>query len=198
MGNKQSKNDDYQNCTWVSFIDSIKEMNRNYRNVLVDNDEYLCFALRKVDMNFEYNVNWKDKIKIICCRVNCKTNMFYSGRTLDLREFYNAYNLHKVLMTKKTVTDPTTTSQYILGQSSDIEGNCVICMDIPNQVLLPCLHSFCLSCIAAEFEYRQKHFSCPICKTPIENPIESSWEVPDAPTDTEVTEYLRKIAQSLK
>ncbi|RCN45133.1 hypothetical protein ANCCAN_08887 [Ancylostoma caninum] len=62
------------------------------------------------------------------------------------------------------------------------------------EILLPCLHSFCMVCVAQEMEFRPQ-FNCPICKARIERPIEESWEVPDPPNPEEVVAYLSKLGR---
>ncbi|CAA94134.1 RING-type domain-containing protein [Caenorhabditis elegans] len=199
MGTNQSKRHPrFQSCTWDEFLADIKEMNRNYRSLLVENEEYLAFALRNIDYQREGYENWKSEIKILCCKVNQMSKQVLNYKELTFREFLSTYDLHKLMITnkesRKRSVDPMSTSQFILTQTSDVEGNCVICMENINDLLLPCLHAFCIRCIANEMEYRHD-FSCPICKTKIRNPIESSWEVPDAPDQAEVNEYLKEIAR---
>ncbi|KIH62576.1 zinc finger, C3HC4 type [Ancylostoma duodenale] len=81
-----------------------------------------------------------------------------------------------------------------LNRKADSEGLCCICMEKCNEILLPCLHSFCMVCVAQEMEFRPQ-FNCPICKARIERPIEESWEVPDPPNPEEVVAYLSKLGR---
>ncbi|VDL63776.1 unnamed protein product [Nippostrongylus brasiliensis] len=67
-------------------------------------------------------------------------------------------------------------------------------MENCNEVLLPCLHSFCMACVAQEIEFRPR-FSCPVCKARIQDPIENSWEVADPPHPSEVVTYLSKLSR---
>ncbi|CAP27652.1 Protein CBG07411 [Caenorhabditis briggsae] len=201
MGTNQSKRHPrFLTCTWDDFLADMKEINRNYRSLLVENDEYLAFALRSLDFERGSFENWKSEIKILCCKINVASKMVVSYKELTFREFLSTYDLHKLMITtkesRKRSVDPMSTSQFILTQTSDVEGNCVICMENINDLLLPCLHAFCIRCIANEMEYRHD-FSCPICKTKIKNPIDDSWEVPDAPNQSEVNAYLKEVARDL-
>lgn len=45
------------------------------------------------------------------------------------------------------------------------ETECQICMDKKKQVVLPCTHSFCLTCFQ---RWSVQHNTCPICRTEIE------------------------------
>ncbi|CAI5455718.1 unnamed protein product [Caenorhabditis angaria] len=196
MGLGPSKYEYDRNITWVKFLSAVQEMNRNYRHVLIDNNEYLCFAMARTDLlSADSEEDWRQLIRIVCCKVNIETKAVVSCKKLTLREFLTAHELHLVMMNNKPKLspDPMTTSQFILDQTSDIEGNCVICMENVNDILLPCLHSFCLRCVIAESEYRGRNFSCPMCKMPIENPIESAWEVTDPPEQSEIDDYLKGI-----
>ncbi|ETN78858.1 zinc finger, C3HC4 type [Necator americanus] len=78
--------------------------------------------------------------------------------------------------------------------TADSEDLCCICMENSNEVLLPCLHSFCVVCVAQEMEFRPQ-FSCPICKARINRPLEDSWEVPDPPNPAEVVAYLSRVGR---
>ncbi|CAI2358104.1 unnamed protein product [Caenorhabditis sp. 36 PRJEB53466] len=196
MGSNQSRNHPrFDTCTWDTFIENIREINRSYRSLLVENGEYLTFALRREAMERGPYEGWQREIEIICCKVNVKSKSVRTIKTLTFREFSSAYDLQKVMLTKMeshATADPMTTTQFIMTQTSDVEGNCIICMENLNDTLLPCLHSFCIRCIIAEHEYRTD-FSCPICKTKCAKPIESSWEVPDVPDQEEVKSYLKEI-----
>ncbi|CAL2051806.1 unnamed protein product [Caenorhabditis brenneri] len=201
MGTNQSKRHPrFLTCTWDDFLNDMQEINRNYRNLLVENDEYLAFALRQRDVDNGPFENWRSDIRILCCKVNQISKMVVKHKDLTFREFLTTFDLHKLMVTTKEgrrrSIDPMSTSQFILTQTSDVEGNCVICMENINDLLLPCLHAFCIRCIAAEMEYRHD-FSCPMCKTKIRNPIEASWEVPDVPNQSEVNDYLKEVARDM-
>ncbi|CAD6187178.1 unnamed protein product [Caenorhabditis auriculariae] len=180
MGNNPTKKirerSPYDLCSYNDFLEYIREMNRNYRNAI---DELLPFE-------------WKSTVEIICCKVDRASKKLISCKYLSFKEFINAYEVHKMLMEKTNQVDVMTSSKYVFSETSDNEGNCVICMEVPNEVLLPCLHSFCLVCISNEIEFRPQ-FCCPICKMRIEKPIESSWEVADAPDPEEVDDIFQWV-----
>ncbi|VDP05251.1 unnamed protein product [Heligmosomoides polygyrus] len=117
-----------------------------------------------------------------------------SNKVLKLDEFLNVYNVHRDAI-DSNASNVMSSSRYILDETADNEGLCCICMENNNEVLLPCLHSFCLTCVAQEVEFRPR-FSCPVCKARIEHPIENSWEVADPPHPTEVVTYLSRLSRS--
>ncbi|KHJ92497.1 zinc finger, C3HC4 type [Oesophagostomum dentatum] len=178
----------YDKITWTSFLGMIKELNNVCSHVRNERDDYICFAL---DRTCSDGFMWKKLAKIKCFTVNKDSLQVTSSKVLRLNEFLNVYSVHKDAVRNNSSNDMST-SQYIFNETADSDGLCCICMENNNEVLLPCLHAFCMVCVALEMEFRPQ-FSCPICKARIEHPIEESWEVPDPPNPEEVVAYLSKI-----
>ncbi|KAK6760794.1 hypothetical protein RB195_022023 [Necator americanus] len=178
----------YKELTWTSFLEMIKELNRKCFNVRGEKGDYICFAL---DKSCADGLLWKKLARIKCFTGNSDSLQVIPSRVLNLDEFLNVYNVHKDAMQN---IDPKemSTSSCILNENADSEDLCCICMENSNEVLLPCLHSFCVVCVAQEMEFRPQ-FSCPICKARINRPLEDSWEVPDPPNPAEVVAYLSRL-----
>lgn len=51
-------------------------------------------------------------------------------------------------------------------RNRDMDNMCIICLDNPNNIVLPCTHSYCNEWIK---EWRQFHKSCPLCRHSITN-----------------------------
>ncbi|KJH40590.1 zinc finger, C3HC4 type [Dictyocaulus viviparus] len=181
----------YEEVTWASFIEMIKELNKKCSRVRNEKGNYICFAL---DKTCQDGVFWKNKAKIKCFYINLESLVVSSNKTLHLREFLNVYNLQKDA-TQNQMSSDMCSSRYILDETADSDGLCCICMENNNEVLLPCLHSFCMVCVAQEMEFRPQ-FCCPVCKTRIEHPLKNSWEVADPPQPSEVITYLSKLCKN--
>ncbi|VDO09694.1 unnamed protein product [Haemonchus placei] len=167
----------------------IKELNRKCFRVRNEKGDYICFAL---DRTCADEILWKKKVRIKCFTVNLDSLLVTSSKTLKLEEFLNVYNVHKDAI-QNNAQNVMCSSRYVLNETADSDGQCCICMDNNTEVLLPCLHSFCMACVAQELEFRPQ-FSCPICKTRIEHPIENSWEVADPPEPSDIVSYLSKLS----
>ncbi|CAJ0609538.1 unnamed protein product [Cylicocyclus nassatus] len=178
----------YEEVTWPKFLEMIRELNRKCFRVRNEKGDYICFALDKTCTD---GFLWKKLAKIKCFTVNLDSLQVTSSKVLRFDEFLNVYSVHKDAL-RNNLPNEMSSSQYIFRETADSEGLCCICMENNNEVLLPCLHSFCMVCIALEMEFRPQ-FSCPVCKARIEHPIEESWEVPDPPNPEEVVAYLSKI-----
>lgn len=181
----------YDEITWSSFMEMIKELNKKCSRFRNEKGEYICFAL---DKSCADGMFWKNKARIKCFSVNLEARLVTSNKVLHLREFLNVYNVHKDAM-QSEMSSNMCSSRYILDETADNEGLCCVCMENNNEVLLSCLHSFCMVCVAQEMEFRPQ-FSCPVCKTRIDHPIKESWEVPDAPQPLEIVTYLSKLAKN--
>ncbi|CAJ0572760.1 unnamed protein product, partial [Mesorhabditis spiculigera] len=182
---------------WEEFAGYICEMNRKCRNQVKDG-EYIFFALKKDTMD---TPNWKSTVRICCLKMDEKSNNVKSYRLFNLTEFLNVYRSYLVLLKPAIGAEPPvaedlmTHSIMILGETAIADGTCAICMERPNETLLPCLHSFCTVCITEWFEYRPR-FKCPLCKESIRDPLADSWEVADAPTDAQIQEYFLGIVDT--
>ncbi|CAJ0928007.1 unnamed protein product, partial [Mesorhabditis belari] len=181
---------------WEEFAGYICEMNRRCRNQINSDNEYICFALKKGTTDTPL---WKATVRICCLKMNATDNTVKSYRFFNLTEFLNVYRSYLILLKpaigheRPPVADELMNqSIYILGQTAISDGTCAICMERPNETLLPCLHSFCTVCIANWFEHRPR-FKCPLCKEAIKDPLADSWEVTDAPTEQQVQDYFMGI-----
>ncbi|CAI4225527.1 unnamed protein product [Auanema sp. JU1783] len=181
-----------KNITKQDFFDYIDEMNKYFATVPLEGNTSLLFTLHRDSDSF---VSWKENVCVACFQISCKKNKkeIKCCKLLDFESFMNAYDMKSI--TNVSSTDQWTTSTMILGESASNEGLCVICMEHKNEIMLPCLHSFCLVCITHESEYRPQ-FRCPLCQENIPNPIEESWLVADAPMKTEVDEYLGELTKA--
>lgn len=90
-------------------------------------------------------------------------------------------------------TDCNNSSAYSSFDTSLVE-ECCICLDRKSNVILPCLHLFCSSCIE---EWNSNKKNCPICMEKLET-VDDSWvlsEIPDIPDiSNEIQTSLMQIS----
>ncbi|EYB94532.1 hypothetical protein Y032_0170g249 [Ancylostoma ceylanicum] len=120
----------YNDVTWTSFLEMIKELNRKCFHVRNEKGDYICFAL---DKSCTDGFMWKKLARIKCFTVNLDSLQVTSSRVLRLEEFLNVYSVHKDAIWNN-VTNEMCTSRYILSETADSEGLCCICMEKCNEV----------------------------------------------------------------
>jgi len=70
----------------------------------------------------------------------------------------------------------------ISEKSKDEENECIICMTAQCNIILPCMHSFCQSCIQ---RWSLDHSECPFCRQNFSQ-MDNVWVVTDHPGHLEV------------
>lgn len=72
-------------------------------------------------------------------------------------------------------------------------GDCIICMERTADVLLPCVHSFCLVC-TEQWKAMGKDW-CPLCREPLQLDGKDTWVTPEDPESDELRNYLMALAE---
>jgi hypothetical protein len=134
----------------------------------------LIFAVKK---GTDSTVFWKATVQIACVKIDSSTQKVSTYRLLNLYEFlkvfktlkcqssaeeqsrrYNSYIFFFIdgtLSFTSFVTFSGSSQEVIVSQvlnsidkhSVDNTKECCICLERKHEVILPCMHSFCLTCI---------------------------------------------------
>uniref|UniRef100_A0A0N4ZUM7 RING-type domain-containing protein n=1 Tax=Parastrongyloides trichosuri TaxID=131310 RepID=A0A0N4ZUM7_PARTI len=78
------------------------------------------------------------------------------------------------------------------SETTNEDGECLICLDRNPNTVLPCSHAFCEICIDRIKECN-KNF-CPLCREEIKKDgNEDLWSIPDLPEYSEIQNYMLSI-----
>ena len=105
-------------------------------------------------------------------------------------------------------TSDTKTSTHLYGNidpkeliervtSKEIDPNsldeCCICLERKPDVILPCTHSYCLSCIE---QWNVDHKTCPVCRETLDS-TDDGWVISEGPDALDITTDIQKNLMSL-
>jgi len=76
----------------------------------------------------------------------------------------------------------------------DDEELCVVCMERPPKIVLPCGHSFCKECIS---EWKGKSDTCPVCRASVTASGADEWVMAGEPSPSELAQYITEFLRSL-
>lgn len=71
---------------------------------------------------------------------------------------------------------------------------CVVCMERPPKIVLPCGHSFCQECIS---EWKGRSDTCPVCRASVTAGGADEWVMAGEPSPTELAQYITEFLSSL-
>ena len=81
--------------------------------------------------------------------------------------------------------------------SKEIDPNsldeCCICLERKPDVILPCTHSYCLSCIE---QWNVDHKTCPVCRETLDS-TDDGWVISEGPDALDITTDIQKNLMSL-
>lgn len=143
---------------FIKYIDELNELSRNY---VSPNGDQMVFLLRK---GSDTSFLWKATVRIACIKFNPETKQIDSCTILTLRQFIQMFrtfqgHLETMIASQNqqhALSSSTTLEQELLeacGSSTNssfdisLAEECCICLDRKPDLILPCLHLFCSSCI---------------------------------------------------
>lgn len=188
--------------TYTEFLDSVTELNRVTSSFTDQRGKQLRFSVKGGSAD---TFLWKGTVRVQCEKISPATNLIYSVRDLNIREYIQVYKEITDHVTNLTPGTPGGTSgtisicaSMILDEaehkSLDVDEECCICMENVPKVILPCTHRFCERCVA---QWSDAHKTCPVCRADCEKP-EDTWLLTDRPDtseyESEVREHLVSIA----
>ena len=81
--------------------------------------------------------------------------------------------------------------------SKEIDPNsldeCCICLERKPDVILPCTHSYCLTCIE---QWNVDHKTCPVCRETLDS-TDDGWVISEGPDALDITTDIQKNLMSL-
>ncbi|XP_032815666.1 RING finger protein 141 isoform X3 [Petromyzon marinus] len=163
---------------YEDFLGRIGDINDTARRLTGGQDKHLLF---EVQPGSDATPLWKITVRVLCTKTEDAEDLSKAeeaGSIADC-EMENGGACHASLWMGR------------IKQLTD-EEECCICMDGRSDVILPCTHSFCHSCID---RWSGQNRNCPICRLKVEGP-EESWLLPDAPTDEDVANYILTLADA--
>ncbi|CAM9543251.1 unnamed protein product [Lampetra planeri] len=191
---------------YEDFLGRIGDINDTARRLTGGQDKHLLF---EVQPGSDATPLWKITVRVLCTKVTRSTGLIEASRIMNLHQFTLLY--HEVMgqahcaaaMDAAATAEPvplrlphptTCHASLWMGRIKQLtdEEECCICMDGRSDVILPCTHSFCHSCID---RWSGQNRNCPICRLKVEGP-EESWLLPDAPTDEDVANYILTLADA--
>jgi len=76
----------------------------------------------------------------------------------------------------------------------DEDELCVVCMERPPKIVLPCGHSFCKECIS---EWKGKSDTCPVCRASVTAGGAEEWVMAGEPSPSELAQFITDFLRSL-
>jgi len=76
----------------------------------------------------------------------------------------------------------------------DEDELCVVCMERPPKIVLPCGHCFCKECIS---EWKGKSDTCPVCRASVTANGADEWVMAGEPSPTELAQFITDFLRNL-
>lgn len=191
---------------FIKYIDELNELSRNYAS---PTGEQMVFLLKK---GSDTTFLWKATVRIACIKFNPDTKLIDSCTILTLRQFIQMFRTFQGHLETMIASEQQQNQVKSDGFMANIEQNlldacegggetstknssfdktlleeCCICLDRKSDVILPCLHLFCSTCIA---EWNTNKKSCPICMEKLES-VDDSWVLSEIPEANEISNEIQ-------
>ncbi|XP_056642451.1 RING finger protein 141-like [Diorhabda carinulata] len=188
--------DEINKLTYDDFLNLVREINELSKKCLDKNGNQLIFAVKNVN---DSTIFWKATIQIACVKIDPEDQKIITFRLLSLNQFIKVFKTLKcqtiaVEQCENYDTKDDVDSISISGiierlseSSTESQTICCICFERKQEVLLPCAHSYCLSCIE---EWNETHDTCPICREKLDS-TDDTWVLSDVPKAEEISKEIR-------
>lgn len=148
---------------------------------------------------------WKIKIRISCVKFDPATKRIDTLTLLNLRQFMQLFrtlqtHLETMISTNQQSIHMAEIDQNLLENacawsttssfdemSDSLSEECCICLDRKPDLILPCLHLFCSTCIE---QWNASNKTCPICQEKLDS-TDESWVISEIPQVGEISEEIR-------
>ncbi|KAK6191024.1 hypothetical protein SNE40_002774 [Patella caerulea] len=189
------------NLNHEDFKNSIKELNAITQSFTDHRGKQLHFSIKK---RTDDSIWWKGLARVRCVKLNSMTKRVESSRLLNLKQYITMYKEITDQVSSLSCTQPTLESNDITascifegvkdGEITNADVECCICMERKSEIILPCSHEFCETCIDS---WNVSHNTCPLCRSKVES-TDDTWVLTEKPSradyDSEVKGYLVGLA----
>ncbi|KAJ3660029.1 hypothetical protein Zmor_011685 [Zophobas morio] len=184
--------------TYEKFLTILGELNQLSKQRLDSEGKQLVFAVKK---GTDSTVFWKATVQIACVKIDSSTQKVSTYRLLNLYEFLKVFKTLKCQssaeeQSRSGVKQQITVSQVLNNISDHPTENtkeCCICLERKHEVILPCMHSYCLPCIE---EWNASHNTCPICREKLES-TDDTWVISEVPEAEEISKEIKSNLMEL-
>jgi len=186
------------NLTREDFDKYLEELNELSRNCLFDRGRQMVFSVRKeTDTN---SFLWKVTIRINCIKFNPATKRIDSITVISLRQFVQLFrtfqaHLETMILTENNqrIDDNLLEQACACSTNSSLNEEslneeCCICLDRKPDLILPCSHLFCETCIE---QWNTNNKTCPICQEKLTS-TDDSWVIPNIPDAGEISKEIQE------
>lgn len=195
---------DLNSLTYEEFLTNLEELNELSRKCIDKEGNQLVFAVNRGSNQIQWI--WKATIKIAAVSINPSSRKINSIKIINLNQFLHIFNTMvtnvKAIqdIEERQRTSPKPSYPFEIDHKFDFDStedasfeDCIICLDRKPEVILPCLHKYCLPCIT---QWTENKKSCPVCDQAVVS-SKDSWvqlEIPDADEiNEEIVSQLQKI-----
>lgn len=173
---------DLNSLTYEEFQKSLEELNDLSRKCIDKDGNQLVFAINKGSDQIQWL--WKATVKVAAISINPGSRKINSVKIINLKQFLHIFNT--MATNVKAIQDieerqrsasssPNLYPSTVLNQidekftfdnaqstttADELFEDCIICLERKSEVILPCIHQYCLPCIA---QWNENKKSCPIC-----------------------------------
>ncbi|KAG5679737.1 hypothetical protein PVAND_009281 [Polypedilum vanderplanki] len=199
---------DLNDLTYERFKQSIDELNELSRKCIDNDGNQIVFTISKDSEKLRFI--WKATVRIACVVINPETRKISSIKMINLKQFIHIFNTMVTNLEAIEAIEERHKSNQMLyptsilnqlnndddspsSSNNDLE-ECIICLDSKPDVILSCLHSYCLSCIE-QWNEANKTKKCPICEEKCQS--NNSWIKLDIPEADEINDEIFNQLQKI-
>lgn len=187
------------------FFSSQKIFFSRSRNCMFIDGRQLVFTIKK---GTETSFLWKATVRIACIKFNPVTKRIESCTILNLRQFIQLFktfqaHLETMITSEKQQLSHSfhenllenACSTMSMSSINEFDGSvaeeCCICLDRKPDLILPCLHLFCQTCIE---QWNMNSKTCPVCQEKLDS-AEDGWVISEFPEAGEISNEIRDSLQ---
>ena len=190
------------------------DINEISSQFLDSNGKQLVFAVKK---GSDTSAIWKGTVRVACCKVDASTKEVDSYRLLTLKQFLAIFKSLQtqtaalqrdspcssdsssptspsLSAAERKKSHPLTLAKFSASTFLDeaLEGTsveeCCICIERRPDLILPCLHSYCLPCIE---QWNVNNKTCPVCRETVAS-TDEGWVISDGPDCQDIATQIQK------
>lgn len=203
---------DINSINYEEFQKNLEEINDLSRKCIDKDGNQLVFAINKGSDQIQWL--WKATIKIAAVSINPQSRKINNVKIISLKQFLHIFNtmatnieaIQDIEERQRSASSspndlyPTALLDQIDGSDGkfnfdkdELFDDCIICLDRKPEVILPCLHQYCLACLT---QWHQSKQTCPICDQHLIS-TQETWTQLDFPDADEINEEIVNQLQKI-